>query len=371
MEQIVGEGNESIININKVPTSALIDSGSMISTCTEEFLEQLRPKPEILPLEDFELEIKVAGGYSLPYKGYTFVEVTVPFLSNEELNVPMLVVPQTEYNKMIPVVVGTNIIRQFSDIPSETKKVASAWKVAINAICSKQAGTVKTTNKITLQPLESKVVTGFVRKDSNVETALTEPAENGSTSRVMICPRVVNLNKPGKSARVPVRIFNISARVVTIPAKSNLCDLNEVHVLRSADLNPTSTSEKVATINQQSVNTSQVKDVDGIDLTDPSLSEVEKQQAKQFLSKWQHIFSQGPLDLGHTRTVKHEIHLEDETPFKQPYRHIPPALFQEVREHLREMLQIGAIRESSSPFSSNVVLVRKKDGTIRYKYKNR
>ena len=366
LEQIVGEGNESIININKVSTSALIDSGSMISTCTEEFLEQLKPRPEILPLEDFELEIKVAGGYSLPYKGYTFVEVTVPFLSNKELNVPLLVVPQTEYNKTVPVVVGTNIIRRFSDLPPETREVASAWKVAINAICNKQAGTVKSTNKIILQPLESKVVTGFVRKDGNVETALTEPAENGSTSRVMICPRVVNLNKPGKSARVPVRIFNISARVVTIPAKSNLCDLNEVHVLRSANFSSTSASEKVATINQQSVNTSEVKDVNGIDFNDSSLSEVEKQQAKQFLSKWQHIFSQGPLDLGHTRTVKHEIHLEDETPFKQPYRHIPPALFQEVREHLREMLQIGAIRESSSPFSSNVVLVRKKDGTIRF-----
>lgn len=111
----------------------------------------------------FELEIKVALGYSLPYKGHTFVEIRVPFLSNKELNVPLLVVPQTEYNKTIPVVVG-NIIRRFSDLPSETREVASAWKVAINAICNKQTGTVKSTNKIILQPLESKVVTNFVIK---------------------------------------------------------------------------------------------------------------------------------------------------------------------------------------------------------------
>ena len=86
-----------------------------------------------------------------------------------------------------------------------------------------------------------------------------------------------------------------------------------------------------------------------------------REKAQVFLSKWQQIFSR---DLGHTNTVKHEINLEEEAPFKEPYRHIPPALFQEVREHLREMLQVGAIRESSSPLSSNVVLAREKDGTI-------
>jgi hypothetical protein len=38
-------------------------------------------------------------------------------------------------------------------------------------------------------------------------------------------------------------------------------------------------------------------------------------------------------------------------------------MFDEVREHLREMLEIGAIRESSSNLVP--VLVRKSDGSVR------
>lgn len=37
-----------------------------------------------------------------------------------------------------------------------------------------------------------------------------------------------------------------------------------------------------------------------------------------------------------------------------------------MKEHIQEMLDSDAIRESNSHFSSNVILVRKKDGTIRF-----
>ena len=58
-----------MVFVNKVETRALIDSVSMISTITEEFLDHLKPKPEILPLENVDLDIKVHGGFTLPYKG--------------------------------------------------------------------------------------------------------------------------------------------------------------------------------------------------------------------------------------------------------------------------------------------------------------
>jgi hypothetical protein len=66
--------------------------------------------------------------------------------------------------------------------------------------------------------------------------------------------------------------------------------------------------------------------------------------------------------------VEHEINLTDEKPYWEPYRRIPPSMCDEVREHFREMLEmleIGAIRESSTPYSSNLVLVRRSDGSLR------
>ena len=56
----------------------------------------------------------------------------------------------------------------------------------------------------------------------------------------------------------------------------------------------------------------------------------------------------------------------DDKPFKERYRRIPPQQFEEVRKHLEEMVNIGAIRKSQSPWASAIVLVRKKDGSLRF-----
>ena len=51
-------------------------------------------------------------------------------------------------------------------------------------------------------------------------------------------------------------------------------------------------------------------------------------------------------------------------PFRERYRRIPPHQFDEVKKHLKEMLEIGAIWKSQSPWASAMVLVCKKDGAL-------
>ena len=88
------------------------------------------------------------------------------------------------------------------------------------------------------------------------------------------------------------------------------------------------------------------------------------QEDKRQVREYDQLFTLDDLDLGYTSVVKHEIKLNDYTPLKDRYRHIPPHQYEEVKKHLKEMLEIGAIRKSNNPWASAVVLVRKKDGSL-------
>ena len=97
------------------------------------------------------------------------------------------------------------------------------------------------------------------------------------------------------------------------------------------------------------------------------LTEKEKLRLQEVLLKHKQIFAENDMDFGRTNLVEHEIKLTNNDPIKERYRKIPPAMYAEVKEHLREMLEKGVIRESKSPYSSPVVLVRKKrDNSLRF-----
>ena len=70
--------------------------------------------------------------------------------------------------------------------------------------------------------------------------------------------------------------------------------------------------------------------------------------------------------LGRTDKVKHSIDSGDAAPFKMPYRRLPLAKKRVVEEQVRIMLEQKVITPSSSPWSSPVQMVTKKDGTIRF-----
>ena len=75
------------------------------------------------------------------------------------------------------------------------------------------------------------------------------------------------------------------------------------------------------------------------------------------LAEYHDVFSLDPMELGCTHSTKHTIKVTDDTPFKECFRQIPPPMVEEVRNHLKEMLESGAIRPSQSAWCNTVELV--------------
>ena len=96
-----------------------------------------------------------------------------------------------------------------------------------------------------------------------------------------------------------------------------------------------------------------------------SLSENEEDEIYKALAEYKDIFSFDSSNLGCCHDIEHNIDTGDSLPISRaPYRYSDPQR-QEIRKQVGEMLEAGVISNSNSPWSSPVVLVKKKDGSYR------
>ena len=79
------------------------------------------------------------------------------------------------------------------------------------------------------------------------------------------------------------------------------------------------------------------------------------------------IFARHGFDLGKTALAHHYISLTTTKPVHAPfYKAPPPEVRREIDQQTDELIAMGVARESNSPYSAPIVLVRKKDGSWRY-----
>ena len=91
LEHLVGSSNTSFITVCGIDTCGLIDTGSMITTISEDFYHSIHNKPVLHDISEFGLSVEGATGVQIPYIGFIEAEISVPFLGDGTFCIPLLV----------------------------------------------------------------------------------------------------------------------------------------------------------------------------------------------------------------------------------------------------------------------------------------
>ena len=95
------------------------------------------------------------------------------------------------------------------------------------------------------------------------------------------------------------------------------------------------------------------------------LNDQQRNDLQSLILRYHDVFSKSDEDLGETHLMQHRIETGNAAPISQPPRRLAPHKRAIVREMIDQMLTNGVIEESSSPWSSPIVLVAKPDGSAR------
>ncbi len=359
---------------------AQLDCGSQVTCVSQRFYKSYLSHRKLLPLTD--LEIKGVGGHNVPYLGYINLNVTPLEMeagTDKTVKTLAFVLPDTEGNQKVPMLMGTNTSllqallkdcrmkagRKFL----QKLKVSAAWASAYTHAASLHKGNkdgLLGQAKL-LAPLEvpgggSVDLVCGVRNPCNTEIQVLVEAHPTLAGGLMVPPCLITLPQ-GQFSRAKLRVHNTLQKPIKLGNKHLIGQV----FLPDSVLQPDSNQPNMTETNQVLVKNASatVEAAPMFNLDDSPISSEWKDRIYQTLNKHRSAFSQDDLDIGCTTAVKHSIKLNDETPFRQRSRRIPPADFEDARKHIRDLLAKKIIRESESPYASAIVLVRKKNGDLR------
>ncbi|KRY26606.1 Retrovirus-related Pol polyprotein from transposon 17.6 [Trichinella spiralis] len=101
----------------------------------------------------------------------------------------------------------------------------------------------------------------------------------------------------------------------------------------------------------------------------PSVEELDahsRNAMRSVLWKYRRCIATSDEDLGHTELASHRIDTRNAAPVKVPPRRLPPPQRHDVQRMVTDMFSRNIIEPANSPWSALIVMVRKKDGSLRF-----
>ena len=395
------------IKVGGVQCSAVVDTGAEVSVLNKDIYEKI-PENSRPPLEKPKRRLVVAeAGKEMTVCGMIKINITVGEFTSIW---PVYVAPIRD-----DLLLGWDIIyhHKFAIDPEKGFRVKDKWlNLEVNPPKRNVAG-IEIKRSITV-PANSEFVVSCQCKDTLEGDYLFEPVV---LSRVIAAKAMV---RPYKNS-VPVRLINPTNSPKRISKKTVLghlqepldihdtsftldnSEINDIHVSRiKADSVLSSELIDSDQTCRKQVNSTNLTDIAPPKMPDAVLSSVkekneseesceadqisvpehlktlyedriinlktekEKQMLADVLRQHESAFAKSPTDLGRCSVLKHRIDTAGAMPIRQPMRRTPQGFEHEEEKHLKEQLEAGVIRPSNSPWSSPIVLVRKKDGGVRW-----
>ena len=397
--RFIGPRNWGQALINDELTTCLLDNGAQLNFITPAYA--VERGMDIMSLDRLAQEIggqlphiKGMGGNPVEPIGFVLMNVKVPCVRGYDEDQVALVMDDPEMSEC-PVILGTLTLYRVMEVikESEISKLAVPWsssriswlmqdvmarlgQVVVNDVANKPIApldvdeVVRMTSKCTVPPFGHKVIHGKV--NLVLHGCRLNVMTHGLEKRLPSLPLGIDVQTAYAT------LANGSHRVLVVLRNNTRDWLKIKKGVPIARMVTANAIPKVTHVfpaekpHEQSTLTEAERQellLEKLDLTDlEAWPKEQAEKARSLLKGYHNIFSLEKHDMGHTKATKHKIALKDPDtpPFKERFRRIPPPQLDEVRAHLKMMLDAGVIRPSNSPWCNAVVLVRKKDGSLRF-----
>lgn len=368
-----------------VEVKCLLDTGSMVSTIRESFFHKhFNNSTHSCQW----LKLTAANGLGIPYLGYVELDVCVLGIVIPKRGILVVKDPPGSPETDVPGVLGMNVVHEcyaelfdkhassLFDIPL-VKDAPEVWRQALQHCHQAQVqptardsgvARVRGRRPVYIPGGTVKLVATTCKQNCfQSPHVLFEPFNNHNTlpSGVLVSPMMVTVHRG--TAYIPV--VNVGTTAAKLYPRSALGMLIHAQIvsLPSGITEVPQTPEGLhtkATMSSQAGQVSKMSDaIQSLELT--HVPETEQDRIRSLLIEYQPVFSTGDGDLGCTNLLEHEIPLLDEAPIRQRFRRVPPSDYDAVKAHINQLLEAQVIRESCSPYASPIVLVKKKDGSLR------
>lgn len=369
--KLVGTKCTAQVTIDGHKVNCLLDTGSQVTTIPLSFFKSHLSHHNLKLLKDLldvELQIEGANGEAVPYLGYVEVNLLFPeeFLG-KEIAVPTLALVVPDMNSVPQVLIGTNSLDVLysnfvEDHDCRPQSFLPGYKVILKVLEARQRqtstgvlGCVRMQTEVSaVVPAGQTIVMGGKIHMNSAHAdrfVVVEASSKSSLPRGLLVANTLNSLPVKHSCSMSILLKNETQHDITIPPRAVLA---EIHAVQQVTGPESSTLLPVADLKPME-----------FDFGESPLPPEWKERVTRLLNSMPEVFSQHDMDFGHTDKVKHRIKLSDETPFKHRPRPIHPQDVDAVKKHLNELLESGVIRESESPFASPIVVVKKKNGSVR------